>query len=265
MTVRLPASHYPTRMATVAELDAVTLVADRLDRASDRGLDETTVSQAVPPGRLDLEQAMQADAQAQLGLPRTATPWQRKRRRTLRAPALRLGIAIDHSPSMHDMLDAAMGAAWVVEAAAARARQARSTVALATFDTSAHLIESGSTTHVPTLETAEPGAVNHSGALPEVLDLLRARLEMDHYPDDSRFLVIISDSVLQSPQRAAHAIQELHAAGVRLLWISIDEEAPGYLPDGVATLTADAQSLLEALPGAVTDALATAYGPGGYQ
>lgn len=265
MTPSLPPVTYPLREATVAEQDAASAVADRLDRAADRGMDETTVAYGVPPGRVDMGQAMQADAQDYLGLPRTATPFRRRQRRILRRPAQRVGIAIDHSPSMYDVLDAAVSAAWVVEVAASRARQARSTVALSTFDTAAHLIEPGSATHVPVLPCAEPCAGNHSAALPESLELLRTQLELDHFPDDSRLIVVISDSVLAQPQRVAHTINELHADGVRVLWISIDEEVPEYLPAGTATLTATEATLMEALPDAVTQALSDTENPEGYQ
>lgn len=260
-----PPATYPLRVATVAEQDAASAVADRLDRAADRGMDETTVAYAVPPGRVDMGQAMQADAQDHLGLPRTAKPFRRKQRRILRRPAQRVGIAIDHSPSMYDVLEVAVSAAWVVEVAASRARQARSTVALATFDTTAHLLGPGSATHVPVLPSVEPGAGKHSSALPESLELLRAQLELDHFPDDSRLIVVISDSVLAEPQRVARTINELHAAGVRVLWISIDEEVPEYLPAETATLTATATTLMDALPDAVTQALSDTDNPEGYQ
>ena len=256
---------YPLREATVAEHDAASAVADRLDRAADRGMDETTVAYAVPPGRVDMRQAMQAEAQAYLGLPRTAKPFLRRQRRILRRPAQRVGIAIDHSPSMYEGLDAAVSAAWVVEAAASRARQARSTVALSTFDTTAHLVESGSATHVPVIPTVDPGAGNHSAALPECLELLWAQLDLDHFPDDSRLIVVISDSVLAEPQRVAHTINELHSAGVRVLWISIDEDVPKYLPDATATITATEATVMKALPDAVTQALSDTENPEGYQ
>lgn len=260
-----PSVTYPLREASVVEQDAATAVAERLDRAADRGMDEATVAYPVPPGRVDMSQAMQADAQAYLGLPASATPFRRRQRRILRRPAQRVGIAIDHSPSMHDVLDAAVAAAWVVELAASRARQARSTVALSTFDTTAHLVESGSTTHVPVLSAAAPGAVNHSSALPESLELLRGQLELDHFPDDSRLVVVISDSVLAEPERVAHAIDDLHASGVRVLWISIDEDVPAYLPAATATLTATKETLMRALPDAVTQALSDTENPEGYQ
>lgn len=265
MTSLHPGVAYPLREATAAEQDAAFAVAERLDRAADRGMDEDTVAYAVPPGRVDMGQAMQADAQDYLGLPRTAKPFRRRQRRILRRPAQRVGIAIDHSPSMDTVLDAAVTAAWAVEVAASRARQARSTVALATFDTTAHLVEPGSATHIPMVPLAEPGAVNHSAALPEALDLLRTQLKLDHFPDDSRLIVVISDSVLGQPQRVANVIDDLHTAGVRVLWISIDEDVPEYLPPTAATLTATEATLMEALPDAVTQALSDTENPEGYQ
>lgn len=255
--ISLPTIAHPTRVATVAEQDAASAAAERLDRASDRGMDETIVAHEVPPGRLDLGQAMQADAQTQLGLPRTARPWRRRTRRMLRAPALRVGIAVDHSPSMYEALDAATTAAWIVEAATGAARQARSDVAVATFDTDAHLLTPASATHVPVLQTAAPGAANHSAALPQAVDLLRGRLELDEHPDDSRLVVVISDSVLAEPEKVARTVEELTATGTRLLWVSVDGQVPEYLPDQAATLSADEGSLVEDLPDAVENALAT--------
>lgn len=256
---------FPLRAATLVEQDAADAVAERLDQAADRGMDETTVAYAVPPGRLDMGQAMQADAQDFLGLPRTATPFRRRHRRILRRPAQRVGIAIDHSPSMYEVLDSAVSAAWVVETAAARARQARSTVAVAAFDSTAQLLEQGSTTHVPVVPPTEPGGGNHSSALSEALMVLREQLAMDQFPDDSRLIVVISDSVLADSQTVASTIDDLHADGVRVLWISIDEDVPEYLPAGVAAITATEQTLIEALPDAVTQALAAADDLEGFQ
>lgn len=254
----------PLRPATTDELAVVATVAERLDRASDRGVDETVVPHAAPPGRLDLGQAMQADAQRMLRLPRTATPWQRRQHRVVRAPALRLGIAIDHSPSMSESLDDAMAAAWTLSAAANTARQARSTVAIATFDIDAHLVAADSATHVPMLATAAPGAANHSAGLPDALELLRHRLELDLHPDDSRLLVVVSDSALTNPESVERSLTGLADSGTRILWVSIDEDTPDYLPAGITAVGVSSAALLRTLPDTVTDALA-AHTPGGYQ
>src|SRR5699024_10785861 len=123
---------------------------------------------------------MQADAQCQLGLPRTATPQQSEQHRGVRAPALRLGIAIACSSSMNESNDNANAAGWAICAAAGTARPAQSTIAIVTFDTDANLVDTNSTSH-----TRVPGAANHSADLPDALKLLRHRLKLDLHPDDS--------------------------------------------------------------------------------
>ena len=51
------------------------------------------------------------------------------------------------------------------------------------------MVDTNSTSH-----TRLPGAANHSANLPDALELLRRRLKLDLHPDDSRLLVVISDS-----------------------------------------------------------------------
>ena len=155
MTAHTDPPDHPLWPATTDELAAAT--AGRLDQASDREVDGTVVLRAVPPERLDVGQAMHADAQCQLSLPRTATPQQSEQHRCVRAPALRLGIAIARSSSMNESNDNANAASWVIGAAADTARQAQSTIAIVTFDTDANLVDTNSTSH-----TRLPGAANHS-------------------------------------------------------------------------------------------------------
>lgn len=257
MTAHTDPPDHPLWPATTDELAAAT--AGRLDQASDREVDGTLVLRAVPPERLDVGQAMHADAQCQLGLPRTATPQQSEQHRCVRAPALRLGIAIARSSSMNESNDNANAASWVIGAAADTARQAQSTIAIVTFDTDANLVDTNSTSH-----TRLPGAANHSANLPDALELLRRRLKLDLHPDDSRLLVVISDSAPANLEHVERNVAGLAESGARVLWVSIDEDIPANLPAGITPLGVSSTDLMRTLPDTFNDILA-ALTAGGYQ
>lgn len=257
MTAPTDPPDHPLWPATTDELAAAT--SGRLDQASDREVTVSVMLHAAPPERLDVGQVMQADAQCQLGLPRTATPQQSEQHRGVRAPALRLGIAIACSSSMNESNDNANAAGWAIGAAADTARQAQSTIAIVTFDTDANLVDTNSTSH-----TRVPGAANHSADLPDALKLLRHRLKLDLHPDDSRLLVVISNSAPANLEHVERSVAGLAESGALVLWVSIDEDIPANLPAGITSVGVSSTDLMRTLPDALNDILA-APTTGGYQ
>lgn len=251
---------WPGRPVTAEETTAALSLAAALDSAADRGKDITTCASTLPPGRISTSALMQADAQRSLGAPVTAAPFARRRRRQRRAPALRLGVGIDHSPSMTEIITTAASAAWVLHRAATCARHLRCAVEMATFDRGASLIRvPDPASNVPQLScTAVDGRSYDSGA-PAVLDLFARRLELLAHPEESRLIVVFTDSAFRKQPAAQHT-RRLAAAGVRLLWVSIDEPAP----DIAGAVSIASHQLLRRLPELVVDTLARTATPKGF-
>lgn len=256
-----PTHLWPGRPATGRERGAAARIAAALDAASDRGADIIEQHSTLPPGRINTSQLMQAEAQRQMGVPVTATPFTRQRRRQRRAPALRLGLAIDRSPSMQEYIDEAVSAAWALQRAGTLARQCRSIVDTACFDRDAHLMRVPQVAAtVPKVTCPDSDGIAYSTGLPAAVELLCDRVGLLTHPDDSRLLVVISDSALNDRDRAHAAVRRLAAAGVRMLWISVEEEAPDI--PGAVSIAAD--DLLTGLPQLVVDALAGTATPKGF-
>lgn len=265
--MRLPTSApnlWTSRAATATEVGEARSLARRLDHAADRGADIVDSSAALPPGRLNLAQAMQADAQAFHGLPRTARPFVRRRRLQRRAPALRVGLAIDRSPSMQDVLEQTVSAAWTVARAGRWARQCRSIIELVDFDRQAQLTRAPAPLErVPVLRCEVPDGRPHSNGLPDALSLLDRTLGLSIHPDDSRLVIVLSDSALDNPAAARAAVTALHRRGVKILWVSVGEELPDGL-DGVAhAISVDPNDLHTAVPDAVYSTLSATQTPKG--
>lgn len=255
---------WPSRPATTQEMGAARALARNLDRATDRGADYVDVAAPLPPGRLNLAQAMQADAQASLGLPRTARPFVRTRRRQRRFPALRVGIAIDRSPSMDALIEQATSAAWTVTRAGRWSRQCQNTIEVVDFDREAQLTRAPAPLErVPVLRCDKPDGFAHSTGLPDALRLLDRRLGLSIHRDDSRLVIVLSDSALDNPAEARAAVTKLHRSGVKVLWVSVDEDPPEGLHGVASAVNVPADQLHSAVPDAVCATLSAAPTPKG--
>ncbi|TCJ75827.1 UNVERIFIED_ORG: hypothetical protein EDC92_11770 [Dietzia maris] len=255
---------WPSRPATSLEIGAARALARSLDRAADRGADDVDVAAPLPPGRLNLAQAMQADAQATLGLPRTARPFVRTRRRQRRSPALRVGIAIDRSPSMAELMDEAASAAWTVTRAGHWSRQCHNTIEVVDFDREARLTRAPAPLQrVPVLRCDKPDGLPHSTGLPAALSLLDRRLGLAVHRDDSRLVIVISDSALDNHAQTRAAVSKLHRTGVKVLWVSVDEDPPEGLHDIAHAISVPGDQLLSAVPDAVVATLSATPTPKG--
>lgn len=257
----LPTPQWPSRAPTGPEQAAATQLAQQLDSAADRGADITAVPTIAPPGRLSTSELLQARAQAARGVPVMATPFRRTQRRQRRSPAMRVGIVVDRSPSMNQNIDGVAGAAWALWKAGTITRNCASHVEVATFAREAALLRSRDlATRVPLIDCPRADGRSYSGALPAALTILDHHLGLSTAVEDSRLVVVLSDSALDNTKEAAAALDVLRGRGVHVAWISVDED-PAHALDA---WTVNPGDLLHQLPAVVVQTLAATPTPKGF-
>ncbi|GAA3877993.1 vWA domain-containing protein [Streptomyces sedi] len=218
------------RPPTQKEKAAAAQLARSLRTAAWRERTETTVDSAVPPGRLNMRQALLADAQLAAGVTPTATPWKRVTRRAAEQPPLRVGIGVDVSSSMYRATGPMASAAWIIHQAT-RWTDPRSRTATIAFDEGI--------TAITRPGKAPPGVIDFEAegmyeAAAEAIDALTAALDLDR-PGAGRLLVIASDGYF-TPDQAARTTQRIAAlrrSGCSVLWLGFDRHTvalPGSTP-----------------------------------
>lgn len=108
------------RAPTAAERQAAVLIGNKLDQARYRDRVTTTYPSELPPGRLRSGAAVHGAAQRHLGIPPTAEPFDRKMRRMVEDPTLKLGVMVDISGSMNAAMEPMASTAWIFSEAARR-------------------------------------------------------------------------------------------------------------------------------------------------
>ena len=220
-----PASSSPVRGSrppTGGEKAAAAQLARALRAAAFRERCATRVASALPPGRLNVRQAMARQAQKAAGVMPTATPWTRTVRRAQPAPPLRVGIAVDVSGSMTAAEEPIASAAWIIARAAALTDPDSRTATVA-FDMTLTAITSPGRTPARVTRFAAEG-LGHR--LAEAIDALTAGLDLSRQ-GAGRLLVIVSDGWYadEEAERAARRIAALRAAGCAVLWLAFEEAA----------------------------------------
>lgn len=238
------------RSPTSQERVAAQTLARHLRRARHRGPDITVVPRTFPPGRLKTRAALQKAAQDAQNLPVTAQPFRHRRRATVEAPSLRVGLAVDVSGSM-EATAAALASAMYVIGQAVQHVQGRS-AALAWGTALTPLTRPGrAPTQVPKLATKEGTAV-----LPEAIRALDGVLGLAQ-PDHARLLVIASDGQLDSTVQTAEAsglIRRLAERGCPTLQLCLDGKTR-LLPGAIEVIADDAAGAAHAIGQTAVNAL----------
>ncbi|MFI2030549.1 hypothetical protein [Streptomyces buecherae] len=215
---------------TGAEKAAASRLARELRAAATRQRITTVTFSAVPPGRLNMRQAIARDAQRAAGVPETATPWARTVHRPGPTPSLRVGIAVDVSGSMNTAAKPMASAAWIVAKAAALTDPASGTATVAYDHSVTAIIPPGR----PPRHVTEFTARGFGHSLAESIDSLSASLDL-LTPGAGRLLVIASDGRYRVTEaaRATERLAALRMAGCAVLWLAF---APHPRPLPGATL-----------------------------
>uniref|UniRef100_UPI00245862D1 VWA domain-containing protein n=1 Tax=Nocardia wallacei TaxID=480035 RepID=UPI00245862D1 len=202
------------------ERAAARVLARALNTASQRERAVTSVTSAVPPGRLRMRGVLAREAQRAAGAMPTAQPFTRRVTRPVPVPPLRVGIACDVSGSMGSYTDAVASAAWIIAAAADKATMPADT-ATVTFGRDVLPVTYPGAS-APAKVTDFAAAANWE-AVEIAIDALDGALGLSR-PENTRLLVIISDGRFRTEPRAAgqQRLDRLRASGCAVLWLAPD-------------------------------------------
>lgn len=109
------------REPTAGEHRAANLLARQIEKVSLPGMNTTNINEEMPPGRLNVKQAMNLDRQVRTNAPIDATPFRKRRRRTTPKAPLKVGIIGDVSGSMSSLAEPIAVTRWLLAEASHRA------------------------------------------------------------------------------------------------------------------------------------------------
>jgi hypothetical protein len=213
---------WTTRLPVPAERAAARQLAAALRRARYRERDVTTVTSAMPPGRLRMRGAITAAAQRSAGRLPTAEPWARTVRRHVPSPPLRIGIGCDVSSSMGWSVKPLSATVWVVDQAAAHSEGVSATVA---FGERVTAISRPGEASPLVREFAAPDGTE---AFCEAVDALDGALNLSVPGLGARMLVIVSDGWYTPDQYSGGQarITRLLASGCAVVWVTFGNANP---------------------------------------
>lgn len=212
-----------TRPPTVRERAAASTLAKELRRAAYRERAETTVTSALPPGRLNMRGALARDAQRNAGSLPTAEPWIATTRRHTPTPPLRVGIAIDVSGSMAPAVGPLASAAWILAAAVHLTGPRADTATVAFGNALTAITHPGAAPALVTVFDAPDGTERPAGAV----DALDASLGLTR-PGAARLLVIASDGAFAAhgePEALKARLARLTSSGCAVLHLAFTRRA----------------------------------------
>ncbi|MEV0093719.1 hypothetical protein [Streptomyces sp. NPDC050738] len=241
------------RQPSGAERAAAGRLARALKAAAYRERTTTVTHSAMPPGRLNMRQALAREAQQAAGATPTATPFTRTERRPTPMPPLRVGIAVDVSGSMSQATAPMASAAWIMARAVALTDPDSMSATIA-YDRALTALNAPGK---PPAQVTEFEASGMGHSLGHAIEALNTALTLDR-PGTGRLLVISSDGYY-APSEALHAYQritELRAAGCAVLWLAFEPDARP-LPGATFLELTDPAQAAPAIAAAATTALAT--------
>jgi hypothetical protein len=197
-----------------AEFGQANVLTERIRKAQFRDRSVTTITTAVPPGRLKSAQAMKRSAERAMGLPPTAQPWKQTVRKQVDQPPITVGIGCDISGSMRWATDAVASAAWVIARAVHLCEGDSATVA---YGERVHAVVKPGESPARVREFAANGGMeNFIGAN----RALNGALQLEG-ATGTRLLVFISDGQYTHSQREQgdKYVARLIESGVKVLWI----------------------------------------------
>lgn len=209
------------------EYGQANVLTNRLQKAQFRDRSVTTITTAVPPGRLKSAQAMKRSAERAMGLPPSAQPWKQTIRKQVDQPPITVGIGCDISGSMRWATEAVASAAWVIARAVHQCDGDSATVA---YGERVHAVVKPGESPAKVRDFAANGGMeNWVGAM----RALNGALQLDA-PQGVRLAVFISDGQYTHSQRdqGNKMVQRLMDSGVKVLWLGFYGKGRDTVPKG---------------------------------
>lgn len=190
-------------------------LANAISKAQFRDVTKSEIKSMLPPGRLNIRQAMARAGQVASRSEITATPWTQVRRREVENPPITLAVATDVSGSMDQFQHEVCSFTWAFSNAVRKLKGKCGALAWNTVPW--ELINPG--TGYPKMPIANAGG--GSTGLPETIKALDSLVDLS-FGEGVRVLVIITDSDLPNGKEVNDALTKLMNYGVKVLWISTD-------------------------------------------
>src|SRR6266540_4734992 len=245
-----PAS-WTRRTPTIAEQQAVRLLAARLRQARTHTPEPGRRPTVIPPGRLRTRHAIAMAAQRDAGTIPTATPWQQRATLPPHKPTLHLGVLVDVSGSMHTYAQAMSSAGWILAQAAHRNAAVTTTIA---FGGAVTLLVPPRTRPSHVLEMGTGGGTDtFTGAVKLADQLLNLR-----HRNTVRMLAVVSDGDLDDIDPAQRLITTLHRAGCAVLWLHPPGLSGHTFADTTTTTVADPVDAIRRIADAAVTAVENA-------
>lgn len=203
-----------TRPPNDEERRAAVVISQWLEKAKYRERGLTTVSSALPPGRLRTRALIQGKALESVGVFQKVEPWRRKVRKQTDTPTLTVGMMVDISGSMGSAMEPMASTAWIMSEAV---RRVQGRTASVYFGNEVFpVLKPGQHLKNVSVYSARDGTERFDEgfrALDGALNLLDG--------DGARLLVVTSDGQFKHDEmpRRKHWMEQCQKHGVAVLWL----------------------------------------------
>lgn len=210
---------------TADDLIRVRALSNAISKAQFRDVHKSEVKSMLPPGRLNIRQAMNRAGQVAARSEITATPWSQVRRREVDNPPITLAVATDVSGSMDRFQREVCSFTWAFSSAVRKLKGKCGALAWNTVPW--ELINPG--TGYPNMPIASAGG--GSTGLPETMKALDSMVDLS-FGEGVRVLVVITDSELPNGKEVNEVLSKMMSYGVKVLWISTTRSLQVRPPKG---------------------------------
>lgn len=199
-----------------------------ISKAQFRDVHKTETKSMLPPGRLNIRQAMNRAGQISSRSEITATPWTQVRRREVENPPITLAVATDVSGSMDRFQREVCSFTWAFSSAVNKLKGKCGALAWNTVPWELIKPKTGY------LKMPIASAGGGSTGLPATIKALDSMVDLS-FGEGVRVLVIITDSELPNGKEINDALTKMMHYGVKVLWISTTKRM-GVRPPKDATV-----------------------------
>lgn len=202
----------------IGRMRAITLA---LKKAQYREVHKSHIRSQLPPGRLDMREALNRQAQIESNQNITAAPWKQTRRREVDNPPITLAVASDISGSMSAWQYEVSSFTWAV---ANSVRQMQGKVGAVAWNGKSYpLIKPNNVQPKIGYYSANGG----SDGCPDAMKTLDGLMDLS-FGEGVKVLAIITDGLLPNNNTIQKEITRLTQRGVIVLWILT--ESRGFRP-----------------------------------